>query len=213
MLVEFPFFLPFRYFIIIRRSKKKITHSPWTRGRFPTSVSKNSRFPQKILRGPQKPPDIKSNNLLNAAKKSKYHSKYSGNTCLSIVGKRWNKLRTIPTASLSSRLKFSHRDKWVPVTTARGVLRLQLEKRPLVCRVAANILNKQLRTADKVWSSCLEFGRVSNNSSPLRNMNTCLRLGLILWYDISNGIGTWDSVPGMLGACIGQVHLQQHRGN
>jgi len=35
----------------------------------------------------------------------------------------------------------------------------------------------------------------------------------ILWYDISSGKGTWDLVPGMLGACIGQVHLQQQPGN
>jgi len=41
----------------------------------------------------------------------------------------------------------------------------------------------------------------------LRNMNTCcLGLELILRYDISNGKGTWDSVPGMLGACRWQVH-------
>jgi hypothetical protein len=33
-------------------------------------------------------------------------------------------------------------------------------------RVAANILNKQLRTADKGWSSSLGVGRGANNSSP-----------------------------------------------
>jgi len=34
----------------------------------------------------------------------------------------------------------------------------------------------------------------------LQNMNTCLGPGLILWYDLSNGKGTRDLVPGMLGA-------------
>jgi hypothetical protein len=33
-------------------------------------------------------------------------------------------------------------------------------------RAAANILNKQSRTADKGWSSSLEVGRGANNSSP-----------------------------------------------
>ena len=32
------------------------------------------------------------------------------------------------------------RDKWVPVTTARRVLRLRMEERPPIWRAAANIL-------------------------------------------------------------------------
>ena len=48
---------------------------------------------------------------------------------------------------------------WVPVTTAWRVLRLRMEKRPPIWRVAANILNKQSRTADKGWSSSLVVGR------------------------------------------------------
>jgi hypothetical protein len=35
-----------------------------------------------------------------------------------------------------------------------------------IWRAAANILNKQSRTADKGWSSSLGFGRGDNNSSP-----------------------------------------------
>jgi hypothetical protein len=35
-----------------------------------------------------------------------------------------------------------------------------------VWREAANILNKQSRTADKRWSSSLGVGRGTNNSSP-----------------------------------------------
>jgi hypothetical protein len=52
---------------------------------------------------------------------------------------------------------FSH-DKRVPVTTAWRVLRLWMEERPPIWRVAANILNKQSRTADKGWSSSLVEG-------------------------------------------------------
>jgi len=37
--------------------------------------------------------------------------------------------------------------------------------------------------------------------------------GVILWYDLSNEKGTLDLVFGMLGACTGQVHLQQQPGN
>jgi hypothetical protein len=41
------------------------------------------------------------------------------------------------------------RDKWVPVSTAWRALRLRMEERPLMWRVAENILNKQSRTAEK----------------------------------------------------------------
>jgi hypothetical protein len=40
--------------------------------------------------------------------------------------------------------------KWVPVTTARRVLRLRMEERLSVLRVGANVLNNELRTDDKV---------------------------------------------------------------
>ena len=49
-------------------------------------------------------------------------------------------------------------DKWVPVTKAWRVLRLRAEEQPPIWRVAANILNKQSRTADKGWSSSLGGG-------------------------------------------------------
>ena len=41
-------------------------------------------------------------------------------------------------------------DMWVSVTMAWRVLRLRVEKRPPVWMVAANIRNKQSRTAAKV---------------------------------------------------------------
>jgi hypothetical protein len=58
------------------------------------------------------------------------------------------------------------RDKWVPITTAWRVLGLRMEEPPTIWRVVANILNKQLRSADKGWSSSLGVGRSANNSSP-----------------------------------------------
>ena len=39
--------------------------------------------------------------------------------------------------------------EWVPVTTAWCVLRLRMEEQPPIWRVAANILNKLSRAADK----------------------------------------------------------------
>ena len=57
-------------------------------------------------------------------------------------------------------------DKWVPVTTAWRVLRLRMEERPPIWRVAANILNKQSMATDKGWSSISGVGRCANNSSP-----------------------------------------------
>jgi len=56
---------------------------------------------------------------------------------------------------------------WVPVTTAWHVLRLQMEEWPPIWRVAVNIFNKQLQTADKgVWeSSRLGVVGGTNNSS------------------------------------------------
>jgi hypothetical protein len=51
-------------------------------------------------------------------------------------------------------------DKWVPVTTAWRVLRLRKEERPPIWRVAANVLNRKSRAADKGWSSSLGLGEV-----------------------------------------------------
>ena len=62
-------------------------------------------------------------------------------------------------------------DKWVPLTTAWRVLRLRMEERPPIWRVAANILNKQWRTALKGWSFILVFGQVLTN--PHRNNVSC----------------------------------------
>jgi len=57
-----------------------------------------------------------------------------------------------------------YRGKTVPVTTAWRVRRLRMEEQSPIWRVAANILNKQSRTADKGWCSSLAVGRGANNS-------------------------------------------------
>jgi len=61
-------------------------------------------------------------------------------------------------------------DKWIPVTTAWRVLRLRMEERLPIWRVAANKLNKQSRTADMGLSSSLGLGEVL--TTPPRE-NTC----------------------------------------
>jgi len=55
--------------------------------------------------------------------------------------------------------------QWVSVTTAWRVLRLWIDERPPIRRVAANKLNKQSRTADEGWSSSFGVGRGANNPS------------------------------------------------
>jgi hypothetical protein len=55
-----------------------------------------------------------------------------------------------------------------------------------IWRVAANILNKQSRTANRGWSSGLGVGRGTNNSLPykislLPNVTKGLGSGRILW--------------------------------
>jgi hypothetical protein len=70
---------------------------------------------------------------------------------------------------------FSTRDKWVPVTTAWRVLGLRMGERRPIWRVAANILNKQSRTADKGCSSNLGLGEVL--TTPHRkNVSCCERV-------------------------------------
>ena len=103
--------------------------------------------------------------------------------------------------------------KWVPVTMASHVLRLRMKEQPPIWKVAANILNKHFRTTVNGWFSKLVVGRRVNNASLLKhifllNINRqSLGHGLIIWFDPSNQVRSWDLVLGMLGACKGQVHL------
>ena len=62
-------------------------------------------------------------------------------------------------------VKEEPRDNWVAVTMAWRVLRLRMEERPPIRRVAANILNKQSMTADKGLYSSFGIGRDVENSS------------------------------------------------
>ena len=68
--------------------------------------------------------------------------------------------------AVATAIGFSVIHKWVPVTMACYILRLQIEEQPQIRTAAANILNKQLQTAEKGWSSSLGVGRGANNSSP-----------------------------------------------
>ena len=70
------------------------------------------------------------------------------------------------TVVISCNRVSQSRDKWLPVTTAWRVFRLRMKERPPVWRVAANILNKQSRTADKGWCSSLGVGLGAKNSLP-----------------------------------------------
>ena len=98
------------------------------------------------------------------------------------------------------------------------VLMLRIEELSPIWSVAANILNKQSRTAVKGWYCRLRVERDANNESPLkrillRNINRQIfGPGLTLSYDPSKERGSRDFVRGMLGVCIGQVHLQQQLG-
>jgi hypothetical protein len=56
------------------------------------------------------------------------------------------------------------RRKWTLVITAWRVLMLRMEERPPIWRVAANILNKQLRTTEKGCSSRLRLGEMLTTS-------------------------------------------------
>jgi hypothetical protein len=51
-------------------------------------------------------------------------------------------------------------DEWVLVTKAWRFLRLRMEERHPIWRIAPNILNKQSRTTDKGWPSSFEVGEV-----------------------------------------------------
>jgi hypothetical protein len=55
---------------------------------------------------------------------------------------------------------FPTKTLWVAVTTARRVLRLRLEERLPIWRVAVNVLNKQSRTAERIGPQAWRFGEV-----------------------------------------------------
>ena len=65
--------------------------------------------------------------------------------------------------------EYASRDRWIPVTTAWRVLSLRIGDRPAIWRVAANILNKQSRTAEEGGSSGLEMGELPTNPHRKKN--------------------------------------------
>jgi len=70
-----------------------------------------------------------------------------------------------------------------------------MDEWPPIWRVAVNILNKQLQAAYKGWFFSLRVGQSGDISVPsklvlLQKKFVCLRPGLVLWYDLSNGKGT-----------------------
>jgi hypothetical protein len=76
-----------------------------------------------------------------------------------------------------------HSEKWDTVTVKSGSLSRHgassncgLMNGLQIWRVAANILNKQSRTADNEWSSSLGVGRGANNSSPYKLNHVTKRL-------------------------------------
>jgi len=71
---------------------------------------------------------------------------------------RATSLPHVPKYTYSIGFMVFFRDKWVPVTTAWRVLRLRMQERPSVWKVAANRSNKQSRTANKGWYSGLVVG-------------------------------------------------------
>jgi hypothetical protein len=70
-----------------------------------------------------------------------------------------------------------------------------MEERSRIWKGVSNILNKQSRIADNVWSSSLGVGRGAINSSAykrslLRNIHTeKFGRGLILWNELGNEKG------------------------
>jgi hypothetical protein len=102
----------------------------------------------------------------------------------------------------------------VPVITGRG-----WRRRPPDMETAANISNKQSRTADKGRPSSLEVGRKGNNphlqkkkKGMLRNVTLGLGLRRILWNDLDNEKWTRDLDIREIGLkVLNWIHLAQKR--
>ena len=66
----------------------------------------------------------------------------------------------------SATLQYKYLSNYIVLfPTAWRVLRLRIDERPPIRRVAANKLNKQSRTPDEGWSSSLGVVRGANNPS------------------------------------------------
>jgi len=83
--------------------------------------------------------------------------------------KECNILSLLRLLLYSKAFTFHDTRKWVPVTTAWRCLSLRMKERTPLWRVAANILKKQSRTANKGCSTSFAFGWGANNSSPQKS--------------------------------------------
>jgi len=95
-------------------------------------------------------------------------------------------------------------DKWVPVTTAWRILRLQMEEQPPIWRAAANKLNKQSRIANKEWSSSLGVGRGANNASPWKpKLRNTYKARCFLWRQNNREVNCSPTrISGGAGECF-----------
>jgi len=98
--------------------------------------------------------------------------------------------------------KISIHDKWVPFTTAWRVLKLRIEERPPIWRVAANILNKQSWTADNgcppAWGSGEVVTTAQGKNVSCREMFTRasdldLYSGMD-WIELAQDRGRWRAL-------------------
>ena len=101
-------------------------------------------------------------------------------------------------------------DKWAPVTTAWRVLRLRMEERPPIWRVAANISNKQLRTADKGSIPASGLGEVL--ASPFLKISRCYER-FHKASDLPFGVKQVVSVMGRLKIETGGAHVWMRQMN
>jgi hypothetical protein len=88
-----------------------------------------------------------------------------------------------------------------------------MEAQPPIRKVAAIILSKQSRTANKGWSYSLGLGEML--TTPHRRNWSCYEkdtyasdLDCFFGTNYAMEKGTCDSVRGMLGACIEQVYVR-----
>jgi len=97
---------------------------------------------------------------------------------------------------------------WICITNGMARVRVaDVEDGPHIWRVAMNILKKQLRTAERRWSSSLGVGRllITVEKSCYTKYYTRHRTW-ILWNDLGNGKSVWDLEHGMLRISVRQVH-------
>jgi hypothetical protein len=98
----------------------------------------------------------------------------------------------------------SRNNEWVPATTLWRVLRLRIQQRSPIRKAAVNIMNRQLRKADKEWSSSLVLGEVLTN--PHRKYLQCHETLH------KSGARTDLLVRGMWGPCRARANYDSSQG-